>query len=74
MGEFNQVLWTLDREIAPQDFERLCVDLLCRDGYWKIVPVGAVQDFRRPRRRIARLQATFNPSNQGNLNLTFFWL
>jgi len=44
VGEFNQVLWTLDREIAPQDFERLCVDLLCRDGYWKIVPVGGTQD------------------------------
>lgn len=44
MGEFNQVLWTLDQEIAPQEFERLCTDLLCRDGYWKIVPVGGTRD------------------------------
>ena len=27
MAELNQILWTLDNEIQPRDFERLCVDL-----------------------------------------------
>ena len=26
------VLWALDHQIAPRDFERLCVDLLGREG------------------------------------------
>jgi tetratricopeptide (TPR) repeat protein len=44
MAEFNQILWALDREIQPRDFERLCVDLLAREGYIHIEPVGGTKD------------------------------
>lgn len=35
----NQVLWTLDNEFDGGGFERLCVDLLHRNGYKDIVPI-----------------------------------
>ncbi len=38
------VLWTLDNGYSPRDFERLCVDLLGREGYWKIAPIGGMND------------------------------
>ena len=41
---YNRVLWTLDNETTGFDFERLCVDLLGREGYQDIVPVGGVHD------------------------------
>jgi len=44
MAEPNQVLWTLDNEIQPRDFERLCVDLLGREGYRHIEPNGGTKD------------------------------
>ena len=40
----NQVLWVLDNETDPKKFERLCVDLLFRNGYRNIVPIGGVHD------------------------------
>lgn len=40
----SQVLWALDQHISPRDFERLCVDLLSREEYWSIVPVGGMRD------------------------------
>lgn len=47
MAEFNQVLWALDNEIQPRSFERLCVDLLGREGYHHIVPIGGSKDHGR---------------------------
>lgn len=44
MSNPSQVLWALDEHISPRDFERLCVDLLSREGYWSIVPVGGTRD------------------------------
>jgi tetratricopeptide (TPR) repeat protein len=35
----NQVLWTIDNELDGANFERLCVDLLYRNGYRDIVPI-----------------------------------
>ncbi|MFO7675020.1 MAG: tetratricopeptide repeat protein [bacterium] len=35
----SQVLWTLDQELDGKHFERLCVDLLFRNGYKDIVPI-----------------------------------
>lgn len=47
MNEYHQVLWMLDNETSPQDFERLSVDLLGREGYHHIVPIGGTQDHGR---------------------------
>lgn len=35
----NQVLWTIDNELDGASFERLCIDLLYRNGYRDVVPV-----------------------------------
>ena len=34
-----RVLWYLDSELDGMTFERLCVDLLFRNGYREIVPI-----------------------------------
>lgn len=47
MSAPSQVLWAIDQHISPRDFERLCVDLLSREGYWSIVPVGGMRDLGR---------------------------
>lgn len=47
MGHIDKVLWALDNEIQPRDFERLCIDLLVREGYCHIVPVGGNHDHGR---------------------------
>jgi tetratricopeptide (TPR) repeat protein len=47
MAEFNQVLWALDNDIQPRDFERLSIDLLGREGYHHIVPIGGNKDHGR---------------------------
>lgn len=44
MRDNDQILWALDNSISPSDFERLCVDLLGREGYRQIVPVGGTND------------------------------
>ena len=44
MNVYHQVLWMLDHETSPSDFERLSVDLLGREGYHHIVPIGGTQD------------------------------
>ena len=36
---YKKVLWVLDNEIDPAQFERLCIDLLYRNGYRDIVPI-----------------------------------
>ena len=41
---YNKVLWTLDHEMDATQFERLCTDLLHREGYRDIVPVGGTHD------------------------------
>jgi len=44
MPEHDKVLWTLDNETQPGTFERLCVDLLGREGYRHINPIGGSKD------------------------------
>lgn len=44
---YNKILWTLDNEVDGRTFERLCVDLLHRNGYQDIVPVEGPQDHGR---------------------------
>ena len=44
MREADQILWALDNVISPTEFERLCVDLLGREGYRHIVPIGGTKD------------------------------
>lgn len=41
---FNLVLWTIDNELEPFTFERICTDLMYRNGYTGIVPFGKVRD------------------------------
>ena len=43
----NKVLWTLDEETDPRTFERLCVDLLCHEGFRNIIPGGGIRDHGR---------------------------
>lgn len=45
--ESNKVLWALDKEIESRSFERLCVDLLAREGYYHIIPIGGSKDHGR---------------------------
>jgi tetratricopeptide (TPR) repeat protein len=41
---FNPVLWTIDNDFDPFLFERLCTDLMFRNGYTNIVPFGRTRD------------------------------
>jgi hypothetical protein len=34
---YNTVLWVLDNEIDPAQFERLCIDLLYRNGLMGVI-------------------------------------
>lgn len=47
----NRVLWTLDNETDPTTFERLCTDLMFREGYTDIIPVGGTNDRGRDAER-----------------------
>ena len=40
----NRVLWVLDNETDFKTFERLCVDLLFRNGFRDIIPFGGIHD------------------------------
>jgi tetratricopeptide (TPR) repeat protein len=35
----SRVLWEIDNETSGRDFERLCIDLLHRNGYLDIIPI-----------------------------------
>jgi tetratricopeptide (TPR) repeat protein len=43
----SKVLWVLDTEMDGTRFERLCTDLLAREGYSDIVPIGGSHDHGR---------------------------
>jgi tetratricopeptide (TPR) repeat protein len=61
------VLWVLDNgETDGKTFERLCVDLLGRNGYVKIIPFGGTRDHARD----AELTVYQGQSDAGSL--TFF--
>jgi tetratricopeptide (TPR) repeat protein len=47
IGSKNQVLWHLDSEVDDRTFERVCVDLLYRNGYHDIDPYGGKRDHGR---------------------------
>ncbi len=66
MAEFNQVLWALDNAVEARTFEHLCCDLLCREGFRHIVPIGGMNDLGR--------DAEINcwRSTSGSLSLTIF--
>ncbi len=61
----NQVLWTIDNELAGGSFERICVDLLYRNGFRDIVPIEPqdggrdAEEFPRPGRGRAGEAAFF---------------
>lgn len=40
----NKILWTLDTEMSWDCFERLCTDMLGREGYEDIIPIGGTKD------------------------------
>ncbi len=44
---FNRILWTLDNEMDGSRFERLCTDLLAREGFKDILPIGGTYDSGR---------------------------
>ena len=41
---YNPILWTLDNEFDGASFERLCTELMFREGYKDIIPVGGSHD------------------------------
>ena len=41
---YNKVLWTLDNQFDDISFEKLCSDLLSREGFYKIIPIGGNYD------------------------------
>ncbi len=43
----NKILWTIDNELEGKVFERLCTDLLSREGYYDIIPLGGNYDNSR---------------------------
>lgn len=47
MRDNDEILWSIDNSISPGDFERLCIDLLGREGYHQIVPIGGTKDHGR---------------------------
>lgn len=47
MSIYSKVLYALDCSTEPRTFERLCVDLLRREGYHEIIPGGGVRDHGR---------------------------
>lgn len=47
MRDNDEILWSLDNSISPAEFERLCIDLLEREGYHQIVPIGGTKDHGR---------------------------
>ncbi|WP_411846480.1 tetratricopeptide repeat protein [Roseibacillus persicicus] len=47
MAAPSQVLYALHKTIEPQGFENLCVDLLIREGYSRIIPGGKSKDHGR---------------------------
>jgi tetratricopeptide (TPR) repeat protein len=49
----SKVLWAIDNELEGAKFERLCVDLLYRNGYRDIVPIEA-QDGGRDAEELPR--------------------
>jgi Restriction endonuclease len=59
---FNQILWTLDNEMDDAEFERLCTDLLGREGYKDIVPIGGSHD--RGRDAESRLRKMLKPGRR----------
>lgn len=47
MPPFSEVEFALDQSVEPRAFENLCVDLLIREGYRRIVPGGGKRDHGR---------------------------
>ena len=41
---YNLILWTIDNEMDGSRFERLCTDLLFREGFKDIIPIGGTHD------------------------------
>lgn len=65
---YNQILWTLDNETDGKTFERLCTDLLTREGYADLIPIGDTHD----RGRDAQIQNFLGLRGLDNENTTFF--
>lgn len=44
---YDPILWTIDNEIDPSKFERLCTAIMFREGYKNIMPYGRNYDNAR---------------------------
>lgn len=66
MAAPSPVLYALHHSLEPQGFERLCVDLLVREGYARIVPGGKSRDHGRD----AEVRYWIEP-NQGSPQIAF---
>jgi tetratricopeptide (TPR) repeat protein len=60
----KQVLWYLDSEVADHTFERLCVDLLYRNGYHDIDPYGRKRDHGRDAEVRRRAHILLSPTDE----------
>lgn len=47
MAAPSQVLYALHNSVEPRGFENLCIDLLVREGYARIIPGGKSRDLGR---------------------------
>ena len=47
MAPFSKVLFALDNSVEASGFEKMCVDLLGREGYNNIIPGGRTNDLGR---------------------------
>ena len=43
----SKILWSIDNEIDPRNFERMCADIFLQEGYSNIIPLGGNYDSGR---------------------------
>jgi len=48
----SKVLWSIDNEIDPKNFERMCADIFFHEGYKNIIPLGGNYDNGRDAEQI----------------------
>lgn len=61
----NRILWGIDTELDPKNFERMCADILIQEGYRELIPLGGNYDNGRDAE-----QRIYDKHNE--LRVTFF--
>ncbi|WPS87819.1 hypothetical protein SMD22_25800 [Brevibacillus halotolerans] len=61
----SKVLWSIDNEIDPKNFERMCAEIFFHEGYKNIIPLGGNYDNGRD------AQQTFYDENN-RMKIIFF--